>query len=225
MRSSTRAGSVRVSLPSPRPRASARPRPKMFRWLAAFVLLCGRAATQSCTEETAVLDFFTSCQFGVNHSNLGGVGPDSGREELRFSRIGTYNGEPFDLSITVLNTTLLAATVADILGFAFSDPAYTPANSANNGCAGKFGQVNLRLGYSVTLLFQFRHHTTDEPVILPGFSLTFYDIDASAAANEVRVCCCATVCAPESRLRVLIARSPLATGHLGQRVLVVRAER
>ena len=148
-------------------------------------LLSLRAGASTCTEQTVELDFYTSCVQGVNHSNLGGAGPDAGPEELRFSRIGNLNGVPIDLSMRVLNSTADAYAISSAWNFTYTDPAYTPANAARNGCDGKFGQVNVMMGNSVTIDMQFRNHYTDALMVLPGFTFSFFDIDASAAANEV----------------------------------------
>ena len=38
----------------------------------------------------------------LTHSNLGGFGPDAGDEDVRFSGVGTYYGQPLDLVVRQL---------------------------------------------------------------------------------------------------------------------------
>ena len=144
-----------------------------------------------CSSDQVNLDFTGSCASGsANHSNLGGLGPDTGSEELRFSRIGHVNGRYVDLSIVVLDiaqtvAALSASTYADRWDYDYTDAPYIAANTANNGCFGLFGQVNVRQGSSVTLELQFRDHYSDALVELPAFRLSFFDVDSSNNGNEV----------------------------------------
>jgi hypothetical protein len=167
-----------------------------FTLLPVLALLHGGNAQISpaevCSSNQVHLDFTGSCASGIaNHSNLGGLGPDTGSEELRFSRIGHTNGRYVDLSIVVLDTAqtveaLSASPYAHLWTFDYTDAPYTAANAMNNGCSGLFGQVNVRLGTSVTLELQFRDHYSNALVELPAFRLSFFDVDSWNNGNKVR---------------------------------------
>lgn len=149
---------------------------------ALLLLLLARAhATSVCTGDEFKLDLYTSCQRGANHSNLGGRGPGTGLEELRFSKVGSLQGVEIDLVIVVLN----ASNKTYVGGTPYVDTEYTLSDAAQNGCNGYFGQINVKVGTSVTLDFQFQTHLAHKPYVLPSFEWTFLDIDSAATAVEV----------------------------------------
>ena len=82
-------------------------------------------AQSQCVPGTIDLSFFDACETGSPaQDNLGGLGPDSGPEEIRYVGIGSLNGRPFDL--------IVKATTS----------YYTEA-SFSNGCSGLFGAINV----------------------------------------------------------------------------------
>ncbi|KAL1520932.1 hypothetical protein AB1Y20_022492 [Prymnesium parvum] len=127
-----------------------------------------------CVPDQVLLDFHSSCAAGIGQSNLGGLGPDQGANELRFNSIGSFNGAEFDLVVTVVDEQGL-----DEQGFSWQDGAYTPAAIERNGCNVQFGQVNLLSGHNVTLQMTFRDVASDQPVRLPYTQMTFFDIDGA----------------------------------------------
>jgi hypothetical protein len=77
--------------------------------------------SENCYPFAVKLDFFNA---NLTINNLGGKGPEFGKaEEIRYSRVGTYNNEFFDLVITV------------------ASGSYLPQDVSKNGQNGKFGQV------------------------------------------------------------------------------------
>eukprot|EP00448_Togula_jolla_P018747 CAMPEP_0170591452 /NCGR_PEP_ID=MMETSP0224-20130122/12413_1 /TAXON_ID=285029 /ORGANISM="Togula jolla, Strain CCCM 725" /LENGTH=585 /DNA_ID=CAMNT_0010915321 /DNA_START=72 /DNA_END=1829 /DNA_ORIENTATION=+ len=104
-------------------------------------------------------------------SNLGGLGPDSGPEEIRYEAAATVKRQSVDLVVT-----------------ASSD--YQAQSTAQNGVFGKFGQINVKYGTSVDLKFQYVLSGTDTPVKVNKFALTVYDIDHQSAekAEIIKVC-------------------------------------
>jgi hypothetical protein len=78
------------------------------------------------------LNFFGA---NVTVNNLGGKGPNYNQpEELRFTNIGVYNDEEFDLVVTVAEGSNYIAT--------------TPETNGQNG---RFGQINLEVGGNIHL--------------------------------------------------------------------------
>ena len=52
-----------------------------------------------CSVEQVHLDFASACAGGRVRKNLGGLGPDTGPEEVRYLQIATHNGVEVDLVI------------------------------------------------------------------------------------------------------------------------------
>lgn len=127
----------------------------------------------TCLPNSVVLDFSES---DVTQNNLGGMGPNfDDREELRYSGIGRYNGRSLDLVVTT------------------TGPGYQPADSTNNGRSSphsKFGQINAGAGIpkgkngKVDLRFTIEFGSTREAVRLPGFYMTFLDIDQNGGDGK-----------------------------------------
>ena len=158
------------------------------KWLSLLstVISVHRANGDACASDTVSLSFSGACAMGVQHSNLGGAGPDTGAENIRLVQLGNLNGQPFDLVISVLDRTGHYETMGG-----FPDTAYASANNAKNGCLGLFGSINMQLGVRVTFRMEFRDTNTDAVVVLPGFRFSFFDIDAPANGGqtiEVRSC-------------------------------------
>jgi hypothetical protein len=96
----------------------------------------------------------------VAHSNLNGLGPDTGMQELRFAGVGSADGHQIDLVITV-------------------SPNYE--KQSNSGIAGGgFGKINIKVCIESEFTFMFVDHATDQPVTLNTFDITFFDLDASS---------------------------------------------
>jgi len=91
-------------------------------------------------------------------NNLGGVGPDSGAEELRYEKAANINGKSVDLVIT-------------------TDSGFEPNKVSATGVAGAFGKINVKCGTEVTLRFTAVDSETGEAVVLDNVALSWYDID------------------------------------------------
>jgi hypothetical protein len=85
--------------------------------------------------------------------------------ELRYARVGTFNGRPFDLVITVASGSLTPP------------PADRPP--IHSGCSGMFGMVAIHAGTQVDLRLTFRDAATNEEVTLPMFVFSVFDLDVT----------------------------------------------
>jgi len=119
-----------------------------------------------CTGEAPPVDW-RLCNSTV-HSNLGNMGPDSGDSEIRYSNVGTLNGDSIDLVVTN-NTEYSAWTVT------------------NNGLSDCFGKINIRAPSTVTLTFRFVRSGTNDLVELHRSFLTIYDIDQSGSGMQEQI--------------------------------------
>jgi len=109
------------------------------------------------------IDFFQST---VGHSNLGGLGPDAGSEDLRYTNIGTFNGDVLDLVVS-------------------ADSNYKSSNPNSTGKRGKFGTINVLGGASSEMTFSIVKTGTSTPVELAELAFTMHDIDQSKAGKMV----------------------------------------
>jgi len=94
-------------------------------------------------------------------NNLGGVGPDAGAEEIRFSRAAAVKGQILDLIIKS------------------KGGSYRAKSPASNGKmkSGAFGQINLKTKSEVELEFSWVDAETGASVTLEQVSISFYDVD------------------------------------------------
>lgn len=100
----------------------------------------------------------------VAQNNLGGVGPDEGAEEIRYSNAAVVNGRTVDL---VLST----------------DGAFQTHKPSANGNAGAFGKINVKCGTSVTVNMRVVDSENGQPVTLDKVALTWYDLDEGKRAK------------------------------------------
>lgn len=94
----------------------------------------------------------------VSQNNLGGVGPDTGAEEIRYSNAAMVNGKAVDLVLT-------------------TDGNFKSPKPSKNGKSGPFGILNVKCGSSVTVIMKVVDSESGAPVILPAVALTWYDLD------------------------------------------------
>jgi len=94
----------------------------------------------------------------ASQSNLGGVGPDSGDEVLKYDNAAAVDGKILDLVVKQVG----------------GDYA---AKGDKNGRSGQFGVINMQSGSNIDLEFSFVDHLTGNPVSLEGVGITFYDLD------------------------------------------------
>jgi hypothetical protein len=96
------------------------------------------------------------------HSHLGGVGPDAGAEEMRFSEVAT------GIDLKVVTTS-----------------PYLVNENSRNTARGCFGVVNVAKDSNVTLTFTFVNSGTDVPATLESSAyLSFFDLDCSSSGCE-----------------------------------------
>jgi len=107
----------------------------------------------------------------TEYSNLGHTGPDLTRPEGVSWRV-----EPDVQS---------KASVGhkELLVHASATEGYKPFSSALNRMHGKFASINLRGGSAVNLTFTVQDTKSREPVVLPTFSLTFFDLGVDPINN------------------------------------------
>lgn len=103
----------------------------------------------------------------VKFNNLGSLGPDfEGPEGIRYGEITeVHNGRYVDLLVN-----------------AASKP-YVPHYSSKNGLHGSFGNINLYNNNSIDLVFHFIDSESGEPVEMPGFHITVFDLDQGPYAS------------------------------------------
>merc|ERR1719454_1049859 len=106
------------------------------------------------------------------HSNLGGLGPDSGAEEMRFSNVASVGGAQTDLVIV-------------------SNNKYKPKKPENNAVTNGIGVINLDGGQSVSLTFSLVKSGTNEEVTLDvPFKMSFVDVDKGKSGNVEHLTVC-----------------------------------
>jgi len=116
----------------------------------------------------SILDFDLT---QVVYSNLGGKGPDVGQpQQLRFGSVSVFDGEAVDLVIDV-----------DAGG------DYEPSNVQANGNFGHFGIISLMPGSSAHFQATLVRTGTNEPVRLPKWNLTFFDLDGPSSTVQERI--------------------------------------
>jgi len=107
----------------------------------------------------------TMNMLNVMQNNLGGAGPDSGAEEIRFGKAASINGQSVDLVIT-------------------TDGQYKSKKASRNGVpSGSFGNINVQCGSEVTLVFSVVNSETGDPVLVDDIAISWYDIDEGKKAT------------------------------------------
>lgn len=94
----------------------------------------------------------------VSQNNFGGVGPDGGAEEIRYSNAAVVNGKSVDLVLT-------------------TDGDFKTSKASKNGNSGPFGVLNVKCGTSVTVNMKVVDSESGSPVTLDSVALTWYDLD------------------------------------------------
>jgi len=127
----------------------------------------GEAMTDcGCSRSKASTLDFSGGMSVMAENNLGGEGPTTGPQEMRYSRIGTSDtGVTFDLVVTALTT-------------------YKRYGGANaNGVRNGFGLISLNpptaAGLTTDFKFSFVQPGTNTPVQLSEVHMAIYDLDGS----------------------------------------------
>jgi len=102
----------------------------------------------------------------VTHNNLGGHGPEQGGEQsLVLAANHSENG------------TTVQEVAYKITALSQYTPGWTHMNGLSHGIVGKYGQVTIRAGTSVTLKIQSVDLRTQEVMHQPSAVFTFFDLD------------------------------------------------
>jgi hypothetical protein len=100
----------------------------------------------------------------IVQNNLGGAGPDSGAEEIRYKNAINLDGRLIDVVLKAVTP-------------------YQTQNNFNNGHNGAtpepFGQFTMATGTTSDLKFEFQDAESGALVAVPNLALTFYDLDES----------------------------------------------
>jgi len=112
------------------------------------------------------------------HSNLGGQGPDSGDQNLRVGNAGSWDGDAFDIVVTVPTTYR-------------PHPPRVHQNGLRDDVPGfeNFMWIGLQTGRLCSgslckFTFKFVHAGTDTPFVLPEVHITVFDIDGKPGTDE-----------------------------------------
>mmetsp|Transcript_81375 Transcript_81375/g.239018 ORF Transcript_81375/g.239018 Transcript_81375/m.239018 type:complete len:552 (-) Transcript_81375:272-1927(-) len=101
----------------------------------------------------------------VLHSNLGGHGPDKGEESIVFVSNHSKGG------VTVKRLAFKITATSPY------SPGWTQMNGLSHGLVGKYGQVTIKPGTSVTLKIRTFDLESGELVDMPTAAFTFFDLD------------------------------------------------
>ena len=102
------------------------------------------------------------------NNNLDGQGPQSSDpSEIRYRHVAVYEGGHLDLVVSVVAGT-----------------AYTPHDVSLNGCSGKFGRFNIKVGSSVDLKFELQDSETLLPIAPKSFYFSLFDLDGYYATSS-----------------------------------------
>ena len=137
------------------------------------------AGSVDCTVEQVLLDFTGACTGSRVTSNLGGFGPDSGAEEVRYRQIASHDGNDVDLVITLatdqpwhpkqlehrINDCLTDGELENVYPpgtykDCYADPSWLPGKpvSDSSGCHPNnyFGRLQFENGQRNTFHFEIR---------------------------------------------------------------------
>jgi hypothetical protein len=139
------------------------------------------APPQECLEEYVQLSLQTAT---LTANNLGGNGPwdTSGAPEMRYSGIGVVDDKVLDLVVTIKEGSDYNPVNSDNNGMT----CFSTEDSPNTDCTtdADFGQINLGgENQEVTFVYTIEDQEGN-PVVLPGFAFSAFDIDRAANTPE-----------------------------------------
>jgi len=102
----------------------------------------------------------------IVQNNLGGLGPDTGAEEIRYSNAIDIDGRKLDVVLTALGE------------------YKTPKPEKNGNSPAGFGKFTMKTKSSTNFKFQFVDSETGEPVGVKDLALTFYDLDQAKKTQQ-----------------------------------------
>jgi hypothetical protein len=116
------------------------------------------AGAPECAPEEVCTEAVKMNTLTVSQNNFGGVGPDDGAEEIRYSNAAVVNGRAVDLVLT-------------------TDGTFKTHKASKNGNSGAFGILNVKCGTSVSVNMKVVDAENGSPVTLDAVALTWYDLD------------------------------------------------
>jgi len=125
-----------------------------------------------CDPEEACASSVKMNTMTVTQNNLGGVGPDTGPEELRYGNAAEIDGRMVDLVVS-------------------ANGKFPAHKASKNGVQGAFGVINMKCRHSVELDFQALDAETGEAVNLDMVTISWYDLDEGKKGkgrSSVSVC-------------------------------------
>jgi len=125
--------------------------------------VCVQGASE-CSPEEVCTKSVKMNTLTVTQNNLGGVGPDEGAEEIRYSNAAVVDGHAVDLVLT-------------------TDGTFKTSHPSKNGNAGAFGILNVKCGTSLTVTMKVVDSESGAPVTLDSVALTWYDLDEGKNAK------------------------------------------
>jgi len=105
------------------------------------------------------------------HSNIAGVGPDEGPEELRYEKVTTLADSDKDVDMVI-------AFASDV------DKSSYNGKSEGNGKNGCFGTMSMGKASKVNLDVKFVYAGTNIPAIMNKFFFTVFDLDRTGNAKN-----------------------------------------
>jgi len=106
----------------------------------------------------------------VSHQNLLGLGPDSGAEDIRYSKVGSIKTESESSSRTTFFDLVIRGAGYNVNEILLHQNSYA--------------ELSLKAPANLSLMFSFEDSETGVPVVIEGFRLTILDIDESIYAKE-----------------------------------------
>jgi hypothetical protein len=94
----------------------------------------------------------------VVQNNLGGLGPDSGAEEIRYANAISLDGQSLDVVLT-------------------AEGVYQTPKPQKNGNKGNFGVFTMKSDQTSDFKITFQDSVSGSPVSVKDIALTFYDLD------------------------------------------------
>ena len=119
------------------------------------------------------LTFGESGGAAITHNNLGGVGPDTGDESLKFSNVGTVAGEQIDMVVKINTEDTKTKYLNHVKDGNQSNWHRDPQNKVN----GNFSQINIKADHQAEIEFCFQ--SGGQQYTLEVFSFTFHGFGES----------------------------------------------
>tara|TARA_B110000196_G_C21019115_1_gene601857 strand:+ start:108 stop:599 length:492 start_codon:yes stop_codon:yes gene_type:complete len=133
------------------------------------------------------LNFGASGGAAITHNNLGGVGPDTGDESLKFSNVGTVAGEQIDMVVKINVVDPNTNYANHVKDGNQSNWDRDPQNKMN----GNFSQINIKADRQAQVEFCFQ--SGGQQFTLDVFSFTFHGFGESPIRPPLSCPCASSV--------------------------------